>query len=577
MKLESLAIARLFLMQKISKGEDNMAIKPVSGEIKAQPLNDNFSFLDSEKRNVSDEIELSDLGQSVKEAMTGGSVPYVGPSSVESISIKKEAVTESKTTFFELSNNLFDIYSPEIILDKGFSGTTGTIVDNPTTDVSGWIDISTGQKIMLSVNGSPVSNPASYKIAFYKNQGEWLSTYNYVLGGINVPSNAYLMRVQYKNSEKVFLQVELNSITPYKAYKSPVLKNDKIAIASISPLQTTFFTQGNLFDVDSPEIILNKGFSSTTGTIVDSSLHNISHLIDIPGGDKILLSANGVEVPANGYYKVALYKDGAWVATIMYATGGIPVVGATKFRVQFDNRVINFQVEFDTVTPYQKFKANPSINPIFLPDNAQNLTGKNFTSYGDSLTFRDMWQPHIVGKTGMIHTNLGVGSTTVALVESVESEYPSLCNATRLQAVKDSNPFVLTINGGTNDKHRNVPIGNNEEFDKTLALKDKTTFKGALSYIIEDLLTWKKDLIIVLITPPQADKARWNYDYEPYAAAMMDVANYYGLNVADWYQTMGVNKINVNDFTIDGLHQNSFGGKRAANVVYEIINSLEFI
>ena len=34
-------------MQKISKGEDNMAIKPVSGEIRAQVINDNLSYLES--------------------------------------------------------------------------------------------------------------------------------------------------------------------------------------------------------------------------------------------------------------------------------------------------------------------------------------------------------------------------------------------------------------------------------------------------------------------------------------------------------------------------------------------------
>ena len=296
-------------MQKIGKGEDNMAVTPVGGEIKAQVINDNLSYLDSEKRNVSDDIELSDLGQSTREAMTGGSVPYVGPLSVESISIKQEAVTESKTTFFELNKNLFDFESLDILPGKGFSGATGTIVDNAPTDISGWIDISVGQKIIMSINGSPMPGPAFYKIAFYKNKGAWLSTHNYVLGGINAPSNAYLMHVQYKNSEKTFLQIELNSITPYKSYKSPVLKNDKIALKSISPLQTNFFQTGNLFNADSADIQKNKGVSGTTNTIVDSSLHNISHTIDFFDGDKILLSTNGIEVPANGHYKVVLYKN----------------------------------------------------------------------------------------------------------------------------------------------------------------------------------------------------------------------------------------------------------------------------
>ncbi|MGX7195436.1 metallophosphoesterase family protein [Enterococcus olivae] len=54
-----------------------MPIKPVSGEIQSQVINDNLSYLDSKK------IEISQAGESLKEAMTGGAIPYVGGQTVD--------------------------------------------------------------------------------------------------------------------------------------------------------------------------------------------------------------------------------------------------------------------------------------------------------------------------------------------------------------------------------------------------------------------------------------------------------------------------------------------------------------
>lgn len=54
-----------------------MPIKPVSGKIQSQDINDNLSYLDSKK------IEIGQAGESLKEAMTGGAVPYVGGQTVD--------------------------------------------------------------------------------------------------------------------------------------------------------------------------------------------------------------------------------------------------------------------------------------------------------------------------------------------------------------------------------------------------------------------------------------------------------------------------------------------------------------
>ena len=55
-----------------------MAFQPVSGKIEAQPINDNFSWVDSVKRDKTTLLTMNDMGQDVKTSMTGGSVAVVG-------------------------------------------------------------------------------------------------------------------------------------------------------------------------------------------------------------------------------------------------------------------------------------------------------------------------------------------------------------------------------------------------------------------------------------------------------------------------------------------------------------------
>lgn len=109
----------------------------------------------------------------------------------------------------------------------------------------------------------------------------------------------------------------------------------------------------NLFDKNDPDILLNKGYSSTTNNIVSDTQYNISGFMNYQYGRKLLIGNDGTEVTNTNYFKIASFADGVWLSTAFYVAGGITLPSnATQFRVQYDNTVEKLQVQFDELTEY---------------------------------------------------------------------------------------------------------------------------------------------------------------------------------------------------------------------------------
>jgi lysophospholipase L1-like esterase len=206
---------------------------------------------------------------------------------------------------------------------------------------------------------------------------------------------------------------------------------------------------------------------------------------------------------------------------------------------------------------------------------------KAWTSFGDSITFREEWQGFVVSDLGLVHTNCGIGSTAVAGAGAT-----AFWQAVRLDAIKAANPDVITILGGANDLAQNILIGTDAEFTKDIWLKDTNVFKGAFSYIIEDLLTWKPSLRIFILTTTWAHndgKNLWaanggavttGLTYTDFANACKDVALYYGIPIVDLHGECGFNKMTNDTYLPDDIHPNSLGGKRIAELVVGKLRSI---
>lgn len=71
-------------------------------------VTNNFNILDSNKADKNEIFSMSNMGQDIKEAMTGGSVAVVGVNAVLTDNIMNGQVTPEKTNFVVRSGNLFD-------------------------------------------------------------------------------------------------------------------------------------------------------------------------------------------------------------------------------------------------------------------------------------------------------------------------------------------------------------------------------------------------------------------------------------------------------------------------------------
>lgn len=136
---------------------------------------------------------------------------------------------------------------------------------------------------------------------------------------------------------------------------------------------------------------------------------------------------------------------------------------------------------------------------------------------------------------------------------------------------------IVCIEGGTNDFKLNVPLGAIGAMgDVTF---DTSTFYGALRFSIEKILDENPDVQILLIADTQRDNAGYDVNYtnsagcrmEDYVDAMIRVGNLYGIPVCDWYHKSGINEKNLDLYTVDGLHLNSAGYARVADLTAETL------
>lgn len=215
------------------------------------------------------------------------------------------------------------------------------------------------------------------------------------------------------------------------------------------------------------------------------------------------------------------------------------------------------------LTPSSAYKIE-AINVVGAKYRAE-FEGKKWVSFGDSITYYNLWQPYIINQTELDHYNCGIGATSLA-----GSDENAFWQAVRLDAVKANNPDIVTILGGANDCFANIPIGTNDNLED----KDTSTFIGAYSYIIDNLLTWKPSLKIIILTTTYAhdDGAGYNHTYGEYAEACRLVASYYKLPLVDLYNESGFNQFTLGDapnniYSDDNIHPNDKGARIIASMV----------
>ena len=199
-------------------------------------------------------------------------------------------------------------------------------------------------------------------------------------------------------------------------------------------------------------------------------------------------------------------------------------------------------------------------------------TIQKLVSFGDSHVARELWQSRVVNHFNIKkHINLGVGGSTIAVNKNA-SVLPFVADE-RIDAIKSEDPDTIIVIGGTNDVHLETPLGGIDELKKSIDTKNKETFYGAYSFLVEALLTWKPTLQIILCTTPQGF-----YDnihpvkYSEVSQAIREIASHYSLPLADIFAECGINKINLATYSDDLIHYNEKGNARVSSVIINTID-----
>jgi lysophospholipase L1-like esterase len=146
----------------------------------------------------------------------------------------------------------------------------------------------------------------------------------------------------------------------------------------------------------------------------------------------------------------------------------------------------------------------------------------------------------------------------------------------RLMAVPFSSVTHLGLEYGTNDFQYDRPMGND-------GACSKETFKGALNYSLQKLLSAYPKLRVFLITPSwMLTPAGLDSDDNPngigiylgeYVDAMRRIGELNHVPCLDLWRTLGANKYNQKTYLADGVHPSDFGVIRRAEAIAGFIDS----
>ena len=210
---------------------------------------------------------------------------------------------------------------------------------------------------------------------------------------------------------------------------------------------------------------------------------------------------------------------------------------------------------------------------------------KIWCSFGDSITYQEMWQPDVLRAFPMHHINCGVGSTTVGISTAREITRPAFCTDERMGLGEYRNiseyetadkipyhlllphkPDVVTIMGGSNDVFYAQRLGSLCD-----EITDKGSFAGAYKYIIETLLAENPAVKIFLMSAPWSmplENKENVFTLEECADTVKQLAALYGLPYIDVFHESGISEETVKRYCReDGVHPNEAGGKKIAEIV----------
>ncbi|MDH5064923.1 SGNH/GDSL hydrolase family protein [Clostridium perfringens] len=547
----------------------------------------------NKKMNRDALLSMTNMGQDVKEAMTGGSVAVVGVDSISHDNVLKEGIQPINVNFMEVSSNLFN---PLEIYTGTVSNVNGSFISSDTGyKRTGYIKIEPNNKykfIMFS------GTNASFRYAWFNDK------YKFISGGTGDLS------LQTSPGTAKFLVVCF-SVDNYNNYYRYFLgeNEEEFCMFDNSEIKKEY--------IDEDSKIIKKEIEN----IFNYSTVKSNYLININGNTQAktweeILALNTIN---NDYYQSDLIQvDYKKIYSAWYGANGTKL---SLFRVIYwdkNKRMIKFEsniskiiinnknikyvsianpngykpenvmlCEGEIFKEFKKYEEKIVLNNLKLIDESTyDWYAKKICTYGDSITQFGFWQKAVVDYHKFSeHYLRGLSGSKVSNVDAknwwinadgsafgTQESFPSkpegttlikdyFCNTDRINTVPSDSDIIL-IMGGTNDFYSNVQLG---DLEYNNGYKEET-FKGALASTVMKMQNRLPNAVIVLmtiingqgITNENNESVKVNsigLKAIDYSNAIKEVAYYFGIPCIDIFGKAGINSWNRNKYiSSDSIH-----------------------
>lgn len=545
---------------------------------------------------------MGNMGQDVKEAMTGGSVAVVGEGSVNQPNINPNQVTEYETSFIKKNKNLFN--KKNIINGYLLNSQDGVTLneDSSWSTSKEFIRVIPNSTLYKNKVGGYVLFDSSFNRISSKGNGTGSTT-------IPIPENVYFIKVNLLNVDIGSYQLEYGEVeTEYE--EGRIWFDEKIGLSGASleresieiNKMTGFESSKNILN---PRRIINGAYVNRTNGEFISNQNNFAYKgIAIPvGADKLRVgefdegSVNYAIRDMNGYY----IAGGQILPSNSNKVFNVPK-GAVSIDISFEKNQVGKamlsvgeeQVAYDD---YYKFFTD-IVNRNSGNDGIQqgtHLTGKKIVCFGDSITGSYSsptdYPSFLAERLGATAYNVGFSGgrmsnrgneydffSMVGIVDAIiANDFTSQDSndglnsnwkekLETLKGIDFSDIDIVTIFYGTNDYNSTVGSLDNE-----LDLFDTTTVLGAARYAIRELQQTFPHLMIVLCSTTwrtngegfadDEEVGRIGVTMSELVEGLKSVSDYHHVPFIDMYNGLGINRYNFEEYLLDGLHPNPKGRK----------------
>ena len=563
--------------------ENNVKIKDLNSKLNTNT--DNIENINSQldnKANKTDIFTLANMGQDVKEAMTGGAVAVVGVNAVLRENVVNGQITGEKTDFIIGNEN---ILNPNYcVIGRLYSdGIVHTDTDyDKTCHTTYYIPVKENEVVYFSVKSG--GNPLAYLgKAFLYNIN--MVKDSEITSLISLDSTKKF--ATYTPSKSGFIrfskEISLNETCvstvsqAYIEFKQKLTSNIKIDALDnyLNDTQAETLIEEKVELLDKLKEGKNKvntansvyGFINTeNGSINESTTYKTTDYIKLQAGTSYIISPKCRKFLAYNLDKTAIKTSyQSELKTNYVYTPNEDCYIRFSYYIDDENKI---QLEKGTtVTTYREYNYETYV-PIEAPNLLYNdLRGKIIIGNGDSIMYGDGWRGgflKLIGeRNNMTYENYGIGGTTIAKRSSEESD-TSIVG--RIATMRDDADIIL-LQGGTNDVVKNVPLG--EITSGYNAVLDEYTFCGAMESMLKQaLLKWvgKKRVFITVhkmksrgtILTTYLEKAK--EICKKWSIKVVDIHNEGGLNTnIDIYKETYTAGIYADGTTGDSTHPNKLG------------------